>query len=76
MTIPMPKKEYITIKIAPEHSRRYQQLMSTLSKYQRADRSYMAACYLLSANDDVFEIADGLVDIEGIDFAMIRTVTK
>lgn len=76
MTIPMPKKEYISIKMAPEHSRRYQQLMSTLTKYQRGDRSYMAACYLLSADDDVFEIADGLVDIEGIDFAMIRTVTK
>lgn len=30
MTIPMPKKEYITFKIAPEHSRRYQQLMSGL----------------------------------------------
>lgn len=27
MTIPMPKKEYITFKIAPEHSRRYQQLI-------------------------------------------------
>lgn len=76
MTIPMPKKEYITIKMAPEHSRRYQQLMSTLTKYQRADRSYMAACYLLSADDDVFEIADGLVDVEGINFPLIRTVAK
>lgn len=76
MTIPCLKKEYITIKMAPEHSRRYQQLMSTLTKYQRADRSYMAACYLLSADDDVFEIADGLVDVEGINFPLIRTVAK
>lgn len=76
MTIPMPKKEYISIQMTTEHRSRYQQLISNLTKYQRADRSYMAACYLLSANDDVFEIADGLVDVEGINFPLIRTVAK
>lgn len=76
MTIPMPKKEYITFKIAPEHSRRYQQLMSTLTKYQRADRSYMAACYLLSANEDIFDISKPYVSFDGIDFAAIRMRVK
>ena len=76
MTIPMPKKEYITFKIAPEHSRRYQQLMSTLTKYQRADRSYMAACYLLSADEDIFDISKPYVSFDGIDFAAIRMRVK
>lgn len=76
MTIPMPKKEYISIPMTTEHRSRYQQLISNLTKYQRTDRSYMAACYLLSADDDVFEIADGLVDVEGINFPLIRTVAK
>lgn len=76
MTIPMPQKEYITIKMTPEHSRCYQLLMSNLNEYRRVDRSYMAACYLLSADNDVFEIADGLVGEEGINFPLIRAVAK
>lgn len=72
----MPQKDYIPIRMTAEHSHHYQQLISNLTKCQRADRSYMAACYILSADDDVFEIADGLVDTEGINFALLRTVAK
>lgn len=49
MIIPMPKKEYITIQMNPEHSSRYQVLTGALLERQQSDRSYLAACYLLSA---------------------------
>ena len=47
MTIPMPKKEYISIQMTPEHRNRYNILTDALLERQQSDRSYLAACYLL-----------------------------
>ena len=76
MIIPMPKKEYITIQMNPEHSSRYQVLTGALLERQQSDRSYLAACYLLSADDEIFDIAKPYVSFDGIDFAAIRMRVK
>ena len=57
MTIPMPKKEYISIQMTPEHRNRYNILTGALLERQQSDRSYLAACYLLSADEDIFDIS-------------------
>lgn len=76
MIIPMPKKEYITIQMNSEHSSRYQVLTGALLERQQSDRSYLAACYLLSADDEIFDIAKPYVSFDGIDFAAIRMRVK
>lgn len=76
MTIPMPKKEYISIQMTPEHRNRYNILTDALLERQQSDRSYLAACYLLSADDEIFDIAKPYVSFDGIDFAAIRMRVK
>ena len=56
MTIPMYKIERTTIKMNPDHGCRYKELTSALNERQQSDRSYLAACYLLSADEDIFDI--------------------
>lgn len=68
MTIPMPKKEYISIQMTPEHRNRYNILTDALLERQQSDRSYLAACYLLSADEDIFDISKPYVSFDGIDF--------
>ena len=41
MTIPMPKKEYISIQMTPEHRNRYNILTDALLERQQSDRSYL-----------------------------------
>lgn len=76
MTIPMPKKEYISIQMTTEHRNRYNILTDALLERQQSDRSYLAACYLLSADEDIFDIAKPYVSFDGIDFAAIRMCVK
>ena len=76
MTIPMPKKEYISIQMTTEHRNRYNILTDALLERQQSDRSYLAACYLLSADEDIFDIAKPYVSFDGIDFAAIRMRVK
>lgn len=76
MTIPMPKKEYISIQMTPEHRNRYNILTGALLERQQSDRSYLAACYLLSADEDIFDISKPYVSFDGIDFAAIRMRVK
>lgn len=76
MTIPMYTIERTTIKMTPDHICRYKDLTSALNERQQSDRSYLAACYLLSANEEVFDIAKQYVSIDGIDFAAIRMRVK
>ena len=76
MTIPMPKKEYISIQMTTEHRNRYNILTDALLERQQSDRSYLAACYLLSADEDIFDIAKPYVSFDGINFAAIRMRVK
>ncbi|MCO7111410.1 hypothetical protein NIA69_22800 [Gemmiger formicilis] len=76
MTIPMYKIERTTIKMNPDHGCRYKELAGALNERQRSDRSYLAACYLLSADEEIFDIAKQYVSIDGIDFAAIRMRVK
>ena len=76
MTTPMYTIERTTIKMNPDHGYRYKDLTSALNERQQSDRSYLAACYLLSANEEVFDIAKRYVSIDGIDFAAIRMSVK
>ena len=39
MTIPMPKKEYISIQMTPEHRNRYNILTGALLERQQSDRA-------------------------------------
>ena len=76
MTIPMYKIERTTIKMNPDHGCRYKELTSALNERQQSDRSYLAACYLLSADEDIFDIAKPYVSFDGINFAAIRMRVK
>lgn len=76
MTIPMPKKEYISIQMTTEHRNRYNILTDALLERQQSDRSYLAACYLLSADEEIFDISKPYVSFDGIDFAAIRMRVK
>lgn len=76
MTIPMYKIERTTIKMNHEHGCRYKELTSALNERQQSDRSYLAACYLLSADEEISDIAKQYISIEGIDFAAIRMRVK
>lgn len=76
MTIPMPKKEYIPIQMTTEHRNRYNILTDALLERQQSDRSYLAACYLLSADEEIFDISKPYVSFDGIDFAAIRMPVK
>ena len=76
MTIPMPKKEYISIQMTPEHRNRYNILTDALLERQQSDRSYLAACYLLSADEDIFDISKPYVSFDGIVLAAIRMRVK
>nr|WP_317398472.1 hypothetical protein [uncultured Gemmiger sp.] len=71
MTYPIYK-----IEMNRDHSCRYTALTNALTERQCSDRSYLAACYLLSADDEVFNIAKQYVSIDGIDFAAIRMRVK
>lgn len=76
MTIPMHTIERTTIKMTAEHCSRYRILTGALTERQQSDRSYLAACYLLSADEDIFDIAKPYVSFDGIDFAAIRMRVK
>ena len=60
----------------PDHGCRYKELAGALNERQRSDRSYLAACYLLSADEDIFDIAKPYVSFDGINFAAIRMRVK
>lgn len=70
MFITIPKK--VTIKIDQEHGSRYNELLEKLPVGQRSDRSYMAACYILSNDEEIFDFAKDYLSYEGIEFAKIR----
>lgn len=76
MVIPIPKTERTVIEMNPEHGCRYKELKRALTERQCSDRSYLAACYLLSAFDEVFNISKQHVSFDGIDFAAIRMLVK
>ncbi len=76
MVITVPEIERTIIKMDSEHNYRYEELAGALTEHQRSDRSYLAACYLLSASDEMFNISKQYVSVDGIDFASIRSLVK
>lgn len=74
MFMTIPKK--VTIKIEGEHGFRYNDLVEKLTVRQRSDRSYLAACYILSADEEIFDFARDFVSDDGIEFAKIRMWVK
>lgn len=76
MSIAIPQIERAIIQMDSEYGCRYTELINALTEHQRSDRSYLAACYLLSASDEMFNISKQYVSVDGIDFASIRSLVK
>ncbi len=76
MSIAIPQIERAIIQMDSEYGCRYTELINALTEHQRSDRSYLAACYLLSADEEIFDISKPYVSFDGIDFAAIRMRVK